>query len=104
MSKKINLVIEQGATFKNDFEILDDNGNLMDLSGYSANAYMKKHYESNTSTLFTCDVLNTGTITLSMNATTTASLSPQRYVYTLEISKNSDVLRILEGLITVSPD
>ena len=49
----------------------------------------------------------TGIITISLTADQTKTLeAPARYVYDVEITKTSDstVTRVIEGIITVSPD
>jgi hypothetical protein len=46
-----------------------------------------------------------GVITLSLTATETAALAAGRYVYDLElVSSGGVVTRLLEGVVTVSPE
>jgi hypothetical protein len=48
---------------------------------------------------------NAGVITLSLTATETAALAAGRYVYDLEmVSSGGQVTRLLEGVVTVSPE
>ncbi len=48
---------------------------------------------------------NAGVITLSLTATETAALAAGRYVYDLElVSSGGVVTRLLEGVVTVSPE
>jgi hypothetical protein len=48
---------------------------------------------------------NAGVITLALTATETAALAAGRYVYDLElVSSGGQVTRLLEGVVTVSPE
>jgi hypothetical protein len=48
---------------------------------------------------------NAGVITLLLTATETAALAAGRYVYDLEmVSSGGQVTRLLEGVVTVSPE
>ena len=90
MAAIANLTIDQGATFNSDVTVKDANGNLFNLSGYTAEAKMAKGYASTktrstiTSTIATDPT--TGIVTLSMTAAQTAALDATRYVYDLEIT------------------
>jgi hypothetical protein len=105
MAIKANLQIDQGADFSTEIDVLDDNGDVVNLTGYSGAAQMRKHYTSSTSTNFTV-VVNAlaGTVTLSMNAVTSANVTPGRYVYDCELTSSSNVVsRLVEGIVTVTP-
>ena len=105
MATKANLVIDQGATFSVDLDLTDENGDVIDLSGYTANSQIRKWYTSTTSYPFTASVNSSaGIITLSMTAIQTANLTAGRYVYDVEISDNSTVSRVIEGIVTVTPN
>jgi len=111
MAARANLQIDRGATFSSDVTVSDTDGTAFDLTGYTAAAKMAKGYASTqTRVIITAAVNNdptTGVITLSLTADQTKALdAPARYVYDVEITKTSDstVTRVIEGLITVSPD
>jgi hypothetical protein len=105
MAIKANLQIDQGADFSTEIDVLDDNGDVVNLTGYSGAAQMRKHYTSSTSTNFTVAVnALAGTFTLSMNAVTSANVTPGRYVYDCELTSSSNVVsRLVEGIVTVTP-
>jgi hypothetical protein len=105
MATKANLVIDQGSTFSTDLTLTDENGDVLNLSGYTANSQIRKWYTSTTSTAFTTAV-NTavGVITLSLTDTQTSNLVAGRYVYDVEISNGSTVSRVVEGIVTVTPN
>jgi hypothetical protein len=105
MALKANLQIDQGADFSTEIDVLDDNGDIVNLTGYSGAAQMRKHYTSSTSTNFTVAVdASGGTVTLSMNAATSSNVTPGRYVYDCELtSAGNTVSRLVEGIVTVTP-
>ena len=111
MAATANLRIEQGATFSSDVTVKDTNGSAFDLTGYTAAAKMALGYASTRtrttiSTAIASDA-TTGVITISLTADQTSPLdAPARYVYDVEITKTSDstVTRVIEGIITVSPN
>lgn len=105
MATKANLVIDQGATFSADLSLTDDNGDVMNLNGYTANSQMRKWYTSSNSTSFVTAInVATGTITLSLTANQTANLVAGRYVYDVEVTESGVVSRVVEGIVTVTPN
>ena len=106
MATKANLLIDQGSTFSTTVTITDTNGNLLDLTGYTGAAQMRKSYTSTTAHNFSVAVgNNSGTITLSMSANTTANIAGGRYLYDVELIDTSNtVSRVFEGIVTVNPN
>ena len=109
MAAVANLSIDQGATFTSDITVKDINGNVFDLTGFTAVAKLAKGYSSTrTRTAITVTFANdrtTGVLTISLTANQTAALDPERYVYDVEItSSTGTVTRVLEGIITVRPE
>jgi hypothetical protein len=104
MATKANLVIDQGSTFSTDLTLNDENGDPLSLNGYTANSQIRKWYTSLTpSASFTANVDTAGIITLSLTANQTSNLVAGRYVYDVEIQDGSVVSRIVEGIVTVTP-
>ena len=105
MATKANLVIDQGATFSTDLTLTDDIGDLLILSGYSANSQIRKLYTSSSpSATFETQInVQSSVITLSLTASQTSNLVAGRYVYDVELSLGSEVSRIVEGIVTVTP-
>ena len=56
MAIKANLVIDQGSDFSTTIDVTDDNGDAIDLTGYSGAAQMRKHFTSSAQTSFTVTV------------------------------------------------
>ena len=66
---------------------------------------MRKSYDAATFTNFTTAKVDaTGKVTISMTAAETAALKSGRYVYDIEIASSSETLRVLEGIVTVTPN
>lgn len=104
MATKANLVVDQGTTFTTTITVSDDEGNALDLTGYTGAAQIRKHYTSSNSVNFAVSIsAGTGEVTLSLTANATANLNAGRYVYDCELTNSGTVSRILEGIVTVSP-
>ena len=109
MATTKNLVIDQGATFTSDITVKDINGNVFDLTGYTAVAKLAKGYSSTRTrtamtTAFAQD-RTSGILSISLTSNQTASLDPERYVYDVEITSSGGIVtRVLEGIITVRPE
>ena len=111
MAARANLTIDKSATFSSDVTVTDTDGTAFDLTGYTAAAKMALGYASTRTRVTLTTQINsdptTGIITISLTADQTKTLeAPARYVYDIEITKTSDstVTRVIEGIITVSPD
>jgi hypothetical protein len=104
MASKANLIIDQGDTYSVTLNVTDDSDNVLDLAGYTVSSKMRKWYTSNTAVLFNCSTnVASGSVTLGLDANTTLGIAPGRYVYDVIITKGNTVMRILEGLVTVTP-
>jgi len=105
MAQKLNLIIDQGATFSSSFNVNDDAGDALDLEGYTGRSQIRKHFTSSNYVSFGVSVVNTGIVTLSLSSNTTTTLTPGRYVYDVElIDGGGSVSRIVEGVVTVTPE
>jgi predicted deacetylase len=100
------LNIEQYATFSTTVNVLDSQGDAVNLYGYTAASQIRKSYYSTTANSFTAAVtgIANGEITLSMTAANTANLSSGRYLYDLVITSPESVkTRVVEGIVNVLP-
>ena len=106
MAIRANLVIDQGADFETNINVTDDNDQIVDLTGYTGSAQMRKHYTSATSYSFVVSIIPLqGTVTLSMTANTSANIVSGRYVYDCELTSNNGIIsRLLEGIVTITPN
>jgi hypothetical protein len=103
------LFLEQGASFNTTITLDDVYGNAYNLYNYSASSQIRKsYYSSNATATFHTSVFgNSGSITLQLDAPTTANIYPGRYLYDVVIYSNVDAanntIRVLEGVINVTP-
>ena len=104
MAIKSNLVVDQGSTFTTTIDLTDENDDPIDLSTYTGAGQIRTHYTSSNSTPFTVSLGGAaGTVTLDLTATQTANLTAGRYVFDVELTTGSTISRILEGIVTVTP-
>lgn len=111
MAGKLNIEIEQGATFTKTFVWKDDNGDARDLTGYSAEIQFRETKDS-ASSIYDSDAnsdisLGTtdGTITWTISAPDTASMSFDRALWALELNDGSGVItRLLEGWVDLNKE
>ena len=100
-----NITIDQGTTFSLTITLTNDDGTAKDLSSYTVSAQMRKSYYTSTYTAFTTAKVDlTGELTISLTAAQTSDIKAGRYVYDIEIASSSETLRILEGIVTVTPE
>lgn len=105
MSTKVNLVVEQGATFTTTLNLTNNTGDALALSGYSAQSALKRWYTSTNAISIPATVnANNGTITLTLSANATKNLYSGRYVYDVNtVDPSGGVVRVVEGIITITP-
>lgn len=101
-----NLTIDQGATFRQVVEWLDESGFPVDLSTYTARMQIRPR---NGPALIDLTTENTrialsaeGEITLTLTATETAALPAGTYYYDLEVAQGSVAYRVIEGAVTIN--
>ena len=109
MASEVNFTLDQGATFTQTLIYKDSEGELVDLTSYTARSKARASLESN---VIIWNLTNgngitmggaTGEITLTLSAATTADYEPGAvYVYDLEIVNGSTVTRLIQGQVTVN--
>jgi hypothetical protein len=104
MAQKANITIDQGTTFSSGIDLLNDNDEPVDVTNYNARGQIRKHYSSSNAVSFTTTLSN-GSLVISLTAIQTANMVAGRYVYDIElVDPSNTVLRILEGIVTVTPE
>ena len=84
----------------------DGTNTIINLSGYTVAAQMRKSYYSTTANSFTTTITDAsaGQITMTMTSANTSGLTPGRYVYDLLLTSGTGVkTRVIEGIVTVMP-
>lgn len=104
MAIKTNLIVDQGANFVYNIYLIDAAGDPFPLTDYTANAQIRRSYTTYSYTTIDAFInAVAGVITLTMNSSTTSSLTNNRYVYDLELTSNTGIVsRIVEGYLTVN--
>ena len=105
MAVYANLSIDQGSTFNSIVTVEGPNGLLFNLTGYTARGQIRKSYNSTTAVNFTTSITSptAGEISISLSASTTATLKPGRYQFDIEIVSGAVVQRVIEGQAEVNP-
>jgi hypothetical protein len=105
MALKANIVIDQGTSFSTSIDVTDEDGNIVNLAGFTGAAQLRKHYTSTAQTAFTVSITaNTGVVALSLSANTTNNIAAGRYVYDCELTDTTGIVsRLVEGIVTVTP-
>ena len=107
MAAYANLVIDQGSTFTTALTVEDADGNVQDLSGFTAYASIRKTYRSVTATAFDQVTIGNGPageVTMRIDGATSQAMKPGRYVYDVVIKNSSNnVTRVLEGIVNIVP-
>ena len=99
--------VEQGTTFGADLTVKDENGDIRDLTTYTARLYIKTHRGEATPT----DIWNSEqeitmqsvspNIRITVGASATEGYLSGVYEYDLEIEQNNVVEKVLVGKIKV---
>jgi len=107
-----DLTIPAGATYS---QVINwktgSTPTFVNTTGFTARMQLRTSYSAASASLELTtsngriSLTNAGVITLSLTATETAALAAGRYVYDLElVSSGGLVTRLLEGVVTVSPE
>lgn len=101
-----NFIIDQGATFSTELTIVDSTNTAVDLATASFKGSMKTSYQTLASYDLTLTIKSpstSGIVTVSLTNLETAAIPAGRYVYDILLTLNSVETRIVEGIITVTP-
>ena len=103
-----NITINTGEYFSRDFYLDNIDGTPLNLVGYAASSYIRKHPESlNTTAKFNVGFIDraNGRIRVSLASTVTASIKPGRYVYDVLFTDNTTKKSIvIEGNVLATED
>lgn len=105
-----NVIIDQGADWIISFVYEDAAGDVITLTGYTANLQLRTSYSAASASLSLSVgsgitiTANTGTIAVRATATQTGALVAGDYVYDLELTSPAGIVtRLVEGRATVTP-
>ena len=103
-----HIKMDQGSTFSLVLTYKDSDGNVIDLSGYTARMQMRRNHQDDSLIDLTTEngriALGgvAGTVTLTIAATDTAALPPVEGVYDLEIVSGAVVDKLLAGTFSIA--
>ena len=113
MATTYELNITQGSSFNIRLTAKDTDGNYINLSGYTVSGYIRNRY-SDTSYLLdmeptivtggTPDAIFSGKVDVALAATGTAALPITQAMYDIEVYKNDQVIKLLNGKANVHPE
>jgi hypothetical protein len=104
MSSRVNISIDQGASFNTQINLNYANGSSINLASYSAKAQIRKTYTSANTYSFTTAVYANGLLTLALSSNTSNSMSYGRYVYDVIVKDSGGYTsRVIEGQVTINP-
>ena len=106
MAIKANLIIDQGADYRTTINVTDSNDNPVNLLTYTGQSQIRKHYTSTTAYNFDVSANHAnGAVILTMSSAVTSTIPAGRYVYDCELtdSVSGKISRIVEGIVTVTP-
>lgn len=98
------LSIDAGATYSVEFEFETAAGVPIDISTYVAAFQIRKSPISDVAVITTTPTITVNKVLVSLTAIQTATLTEGPYVYGIELSKAAEVIRFVEGVITVTPE
>ena len=99
-----NFIIQQGEDFSRNFILKNPDSSLVDVSSYTASAYMAKYAGDTTTYPFTTGITtSSSTISISMASTITSTLDSGRYYYNVfTVDGDSQKIKQREGNIIVN--
>lgn len=109
-TQSIDIYIYQGATFVKTFIAKDENGNVVDLSGYTGAAQLRKHPGADNAWDFTVTIPGSpagSNVEISMRPELSRTIPPGKYVYDVRLDEGTSspltsVSRLTGGLAIVS--
>jgi hypothetical protein len=106
MAMTAYLDIDQGSDFVTEMTLENDNGTPMNLAGYNVRSQFRKSYNSAVGYDFVTTVTNAvqGKFTLSLSGVASSAIKPGRYLYDVEVYGTLTKTRVVEGVITISPE
>ena len=101
----LNFVLDQGCTFSKVVTAKDTAGANVTISTGTAAGKMRQSYHSANNVHAFTTAIEGSNVTLSMTSTETTAIPEGKYVYDIEYTQaGGDIERVVEGLITVSPE
>lgn len=104
---RLNVTIDQGATFERTIVYKDSAGAVIDITGYTVRGQLRRDFDSEAKVDFTLSVSNAavGEISWSLTDAQTSAMEAGKWVYDIEVvTTASKVIRLLYGRATVTSE
>ena len=100
----VDLYIDKGDTYYKLINIVDNNGDIIDITGYTITVLMSRYSNTTQTFALTADAIDTtnGKVVISMTATETDKLIYDRYVYSIKLSNVLETVTIMRGAVLVT--
>ena len=107
MASISNLFVDQGSDFSNIITVAGSGG-AINLTDYTIKSQLRKSYSSSSFFNFNATIYDaaTGRIRIQLSAEASSLIPPGRYLYDIELTNTGTGAknRIVEGIVTVSPE
>lgn len=105
MAAYVELEVEQYANFSTSINVEDDQGDFINLSGYSVSSEFKKSPYSSTYYEFNTEIGDyaNGEIIISMHPEVSANIMPGKYMYDAIVTLGNNTIRVVEGIVEIQP-
>jgi hypothetical protein len=105
MALYTDISIDQGSTYTGRIPVVNSDGRAVDLTSFQARGQIRKTYASTSAIDFDIiiDDPTSGVVNIGLTPDVTQTLKPGRYVFDVEIFDSTDVIRVSEGQVHVSP-
>lgn len=101
------LTIPQGATYESSLDLVNDDGDALNVESFIFSGQIRKSYYSLSPTAnLTISIIDAanGNVNVVLTAAETSNIKAGRYVYDIKmIDTSNTVTRIVEGIVTVTP-
>lgn len=107
MATVANLYVDQGSDFSAIVTLKNQDGTVMNLTGFTIASQFRKSYQSSAYTAFTATVFNAlqGKIRLQLSASASSAINAGRYIYDVEVTNAAgEKKRALEGIVVITPE
>ena len=105
MATYTEFVIDQDSDFVVSVSLKDVNGNPLSLFGYSLTGKFRKSFDSET--VYSLNVYtsnaNSGNISVGLTGANSCNVEPGKYAFDINAYTANTNLRILEGVLTLTP-
>lgn len=107
MAGYTEITIDSGSDYSTDITVIDSTtGVALNLATYNVSSQLRRSYYSRNPTAnFVCTITDSanGNINIALTGANTANITPGKYVFDVLASKSGSSLRVIEGLVIITP-